>query len=76
MVNLFWRIEMTATKMIVKMTLEKMTPGAVRYQEVSADGQVVKQTDPGCVFGTIYIRKSGIQGEIPQNICVTVDAEE
>lgn len=65
-----------ATKMIVRMTLEKTTPGAVRYQEISSDGQPVKQTDPGCVFGTIYIRKSGISGEVPKNICVTVDAEE
>lgn len=59
--------------MKVRMILERETKGAVRYQEVDGAGQPITQSDPGCVIGTLYIRKSALAGKpAPDRIYISI----
>ncbi len=59
----------------ISMTQVKQTPGAIRYQEVdSSSRKPITQSDPDCIVGTLYIRKTAFQGEsIPTDITVTIE---
>lgn len=56
----------------VTMTLEKETPGAIRYQEVDAKGGVVTMAE-GAKIGTLYMRKVAFGKAVPKSISVTVN---
>lgn len=53
--------------------LEKTTPGAVRFQEVDAAGEKIT-ISAGAMIGTLYVRKTALNGVIPQHLKVTVEA--
>lgn len=55
----------------VNFSLEKETKGALRYQETDGNGQPVK-IEGGAKIGTLYIRKSALNGEMPAKLIVTV----
>lgn len=57
----------------VKMKFEKETKGAVRYQEVDGNGDPVEISN-GAVLGSLYIRKSGING-VPKALSVVLTPE-
>lgn len=59
-------------KLTCKMVLERETKGAVRYMEVGTSGQQLELAD--AVIGTLYIRKTVLQGAVPKAITVTVEA--
>jgi hypothetical protein len=54
----------------ITFVLEKETKGAVRYQEVNAEGKAIEQAES--VVGTIYLRKTALDGKIPQRVTVTI----
>jgi len=58
---------------VVTFALEKETKGAIRYQEVDAQNVPVK-AEGGAKIGTLYVRKSALNGEIPQKLKVTLEA--
>jgi hypothetical protein len=56
----------------LKFAFEKETKGAVRYQEVSDDGEPAFAAQ----VGTLYIRKSALPGgKIPKALTVTIAGE-
>ena len=57
----------------VMFTLEKETKGAVRYQEVDAAGLPLK-IENGAKVGTLYVRKSALNGDIPAKLKATLEA--
>lgn len=63
-----------ANKHVVRATLNKITPGAVRYKEVEVDGKThlpsAKQDD--MLIGTLYFRKS-MMPSAPEEVTVTVE---
>ena len=58
-------------KVTATFTLEKPTKGALRYQETQTDGSKITIGD-GAKIGVLYIRKSALDGDQPQNIKVEV----
>lgn len=50
----------------IKMILEYDTKGAVRYQEIDANGNPLSTRDEATVMGTAYLRKLG-WGKAAQN---------
>jgi hypothetical protein len=64
---------MTELKTItVKFTLEKETPGAVRFKEVDESGEVIEQAF--CKIGTLYVRKTTFErGKYPKSLTVRID---
>lgn len=59
-----------ANKITIEFSLEKETPGALRYAETK-NGKPVKISD-GAKIGTLYLRKDGISGQ-PDKLKVTVE---
>ena len=59
-------------KEVIYMVLERETKGAVRYQEVDSDGKV--KTIEDYTIGTLYVRKSALEGKVPQKLTLTVEA--
>lgn len=57
----------------VKLQFERETKGAVRFQEVDDAGNP-KDIAAGAVIGTLYLRKSGING-IPKGLTVNIIPE-
>lgn len=55
----------------VNFTLERETPGAVRYMEVDDNGEQLEIAD-GAKIGTLYIRKSALGGGIPDSIEIVI----
>lgn len=49
----------------------KETPGTHQYHEVDAKGHALK-ADTGAVIGTLYVRKSALNGVKPERLEVTV----
>ena len=62
------------SKIVINYALEMTTPGAVRYMEVDSSGAQLKGDADGAKAPTIYIRKSALDGEIPQRLTVTLEA--
>lgn len=58
----------------ISLVLERETKGAVRYQELDANGDPRRSGDEESVVGTLYIRKKAIHGAIPTGIRVTIEA--
>ena len=58
------------TKMNVEFTLEKETPGSLRFQETKG-GKVVKVAD-GAKIGTLYVRKDALDGDTPKKLKVEI----
>lgn len=61
------------TATVVTFMLEKETKGALRYQETDATGLPLK-IEGGAKIGTLYVRKSALNGEMPAKLKVTVEA--
>jgi hypothetical protein len=57
---------------VVTMRLEKETKGAVKYQEIDDSGAPVTTSNERCAIGTLYVRKTALNGEIPQQIKVSL----
>jgi len=62
----------------VTFTLERETPGALRYAEV--DGKSGKPIDlkgpkgmDAAVVGTLYIRKAALDGKMPKSLSITIN---
>lgn len=53
-----------------KMVFERETKGAVRFQEVNADGKALDMQE--AAIGTLYVRKSALGGTIPQSLTITI----
>lgn len=51
--------------------IEKVTAGAVRYQETDGNGNPVTIAQ-GAKVGTLYIRKTALNGDTPNNVKVTI----
>mgnify|MGYP007132578188 CR=1 FL=1 len=51
----------------VNFTFERETKGAVRYQEVVPSGDPERR-----VIGTLYLRKTALNGTVPQRLTVTI----
>lgn len=49
--------------------IEKETKGAVQYKECKADGSM-RSVSEGAAIGTLYLRKSALEGRIPKTIQV------
>ena len=60
----------------VHFKLDRETKGALRYQEISADGKELKSDMDGSLIGTVYLRKARLGGAIPQTLTITVDDGE
>lgn len=58
-------------KITAQFQLEKATPGALRFQEVASDGTKISIAD-GAKIGTLYVRKSALDGEVPQKATVEI----
>lgn len=60
--------------MIIHFFLERETKGAVRYQEVTEGGRVkeINNPDDQLVIGTLYVRKSALNGKIPVKLEIEV----
>lgn len=54
----------------VRMKLDKTTKGALRYAEIDSEGNETLIAD--AMIGTLYVRKSGLKGEQPTVIDVTI----
>lgn len=62
---------------MVKLTFTKRneTKGAIRYAEVINGKPADAPNEPGCVIGSLYVRKSAFAGgPIPDGLVVTVTA--
>ena len=58
----------------VPFNLERETKGALRYQESDANGSPQKQSDPGTIIGTLYLRKNAFPDhKYPQRLLVTIE---
>jgi hypothetical protein len=57
-----------------KFMFERETKGAIRYQEIDAAGEPLKQDQ--AQIGTLYVRKTALNGEKPAFIEITLKATE
>lgn len=60
-------------KTTVSFVLDKTTPGAVRYQEVNAEGLPLKNDAAGAKINTLYLRKHWMGGNIPQKVTIELE---
>lgn len=62
--------------LVRKFRLRNETKGAFRYEELKqgSKDKVAEMSDPDCLIGTLYVRKSGIGLEkAPKTITVTIE---
>ncbi len=59
---------------IVMFTLEKETKGALRYQESDSVTGLPMKIEGGAKIGTLYVRKTALNGEMPEKLKVTIEA--
>lgn len=59
-------------KIVVEFAMEKPTPGTIRYQEVGANGAVLK--GPDAKVGTLYIKKATLGDDVPARLHVEITA--
>jgi len=52
---------------------QRETKGAEVYMEVDADGNEIADDAAGKVVGTLYLRKSALNGTTPQTLKVKVE---
>jgi|TARA_R100001530_G_scaffold63581_1_gene45713 hypothetical protein len=52
---------------------ERETKGAIRYREINPDTEEVVTIQNGASVGTIYIRKSALNGEVPMFLRMVLD---
>lgn len=62
-----------AVRKTIRLTLEKVTPGALRYVEIGDKNEPRKKDIDGAVLGMMYVRKAGFGPEAPAFITVTID---
>lgn len=65
---------MAGQTITVKMAFERSTKGAVRFQEVTNDGTPINIAD-GAKIGTLYIRKSALDGTEPKSLSITIQPQ-
>jgi len=63
---------MAMEKMTVRFTMERETKGAIRYQEVDKKGNKKAIAD-GATIGTLYLRKDSLNGNVPNNLVVSIN---
>lgn len=61
-------------RIVTHATLERVTKGAVRYQEVTEEGDVVEREEQ--TITQLYLRKTCLEGDIPSGIVVTIEEWE
>ncbi len=62
-----------AKELVVNFKLEKTTPGALRYQETKSDKDLTPvEIGKGAKVGTLYVRKTAVDGEEPKTCCMTL----
>ncbi len=64
---------MTESATTITFAFEKETKGAVRYQEIDAKGFALSIAD-GAKIGSLYVRKSALNGTMPMKLNVTIQA--
>ena len=57
---------------VIQFQLKNETKGALRYEEIDANGVVLAQDD--WVIGSLYLRKSKIRGT-PKNLTIAIVLE-
>lgn len=60
-------------KKVLGFHFERETPGAVRYYEVNNAGEKLQQKE--ATIGTVYLRKSSLNGTIPQQLEITIESK-
>lgn len=61
-------------KIVFELAYEKATKGTNRYQEVTADGTPIS-IEEGAKVGSLYIRKSALDGDTPQRLHVEITVQ-
>jgi hypothetical protein len=62
----------TVTKQVLFILLNE-TPGALRYQEVNAEGRALKSDVDGAIMASVYIRKQAMgSGVVPKTLTVSI----
>jgi hypothetical protein len=59
-------------KTVINLAFRNETKGALRYQEVDAQGHALNSDADGAVVATIYFRKAKMNGTIPQKLRVEI----
>jgi hypothetical protein len=61
----------------IQFQLDRETAGALKYSEVLPNGTLAPYPNsPGAKVGTLYVRKSAMNGgTYPQKLSVTIDTE-
>lgn len=71
--------ESRTAPLVVRLRLDKVTAGAVRYMEVDDHGDKIGTDLLGAVVATIYLRKAALRkwiGEVPpSSLVVTISVE-
>jgi hypothetical protein len=62
----------STSTILCQFALEYTTPGAIRYQQVGADGKVFSIA-AGAPVGTLYMRKSAFAGDPPEKLTVSIE---
>jgi len=60
-----------SAEILCQFALEKTTPGAIRYQQIGADGKKFSIAE-GAPVGTLYMRKSAFAGDPPEKLTVSI----
>jgi hypothetical protein len=60
------------TTLTAKFQFERETKGAVRFQEIDETGKILDMT--AAAIGTLYLRKSSLNGQVPQSITVNINS--
>ena len=60
------------TTLTAKFQFERETKGAVRFQEIDEAGTVLDFKE--AAIGTLYLRKSALNGQVPTMITVSIEA--
>lgn len=59
-------------KIVCTFKFRNPTPGALRYDQVTQDGETVGKKSDEKIIGTLYLRKAQVDGE-PQTLTVTIE---
>lgn len=63
-------------KLTTKLVLDRETKGAVRYQEMNAQGGSISTDADGALIGTLYLRKAKLGSTIPKSLSVVIDGSD
>ena len=63
-----------ATVLQANFALDRQTTGAIKYAEIDEDGGFLDMRD--AKIGTLYLRKTALEGKAPQRVTATITMEE